>query len=305
MRPEAAGTAEVSRPRATVAAIATGWSIHLPGLDASAVLGLDAAGVACDADEAHRLLGRKGLLFKEPATRLALCAVHRALGLAPGASSQHGPVDPRTAVVVGSNLGNVETVADLVRIVRTDGGRAVSPLAAPNASSNVLASTVASWFGWGGPNLMVCSGATAGLDAVALAILLLAAGRADRVVVVGSEPADETATALHAHRAGGPAPLRAGAACVVLESPDSPVNGPRLGPVRVSDQRVTATTGTSRVERVLAGGDSYGADGIIRLAGAVAILDAGFDCGPVRIVSGDAADGWRSLDVTCHRGGVQ
>lgn len=88
-------------------------------------------------------------------------------------------------------------------------------MAAPNASSNVIASSIAMWFRLAGPNLMVCSGETAGLDALALGALLLRARRADRVLVVGAEPDDETAVAVRGHT-GGP-PLRAGAACVVLE----------------------------------------------------------------------------------------
>jgi 3-oxoacyl-[acyl-carrier-protein] synthase II len=178
------------------------------------VPGLDGA---VPADRSHEVLGRKGLLFKEPATRLALCAVHRALGLPDGARRPPGPPDPRTAVVASSNLGNVATVRGIVRTLREGSVRDVSPLDAPNASSNVIASTVAIWFGFGGPNLMVCSGASSGLDAVALALLLLRSGRADRVVVVGAEPDDEVARELY-----GPA-LRAAAAAVVAEPAGGPI----------------------------------------------------------------------------------
>lgn len=230
-------------PTATV--VVTGWSLHLPdaappdgmatdsgrpageGAGAvgaaggsalpaavSAVLAALLVPAACRPEAAAAVLGRKGLLHKEPATRLALCAVHRALGLEPRLRP-HGLVDPRTAVVACGNLGNVETVARVARDVRAGGVREVSPLAAPNASSNVVASTVALWFGFGGPNLMVCSGATAGLDGLALACRLLRADRADRVVLVGAEPADEVATALHTPPEGIPV-LRGGAACVLL-----------------------------------------------------------------------------------------
>ncbi|WP_341720861.1 beta-ketoacyl synthase N-terminal-like domain-containing protein [Micromonospora sp. FIMYZ51] len=198
------------------------WSLHLPG-DRPATGLADgrtlAVGGATPPERARDLLGRKGLLYKEPATLLALCAVHRALGLPAG----HRPaveVDPGVAVVACGNLGNVATVAEVTRTVAAEGGRAVSPLAAPNASSNVVASTVALWFGFGGPNLMICTGATAGLDGLAMAALLLRGRRARRVVVVGAEPADEVASAIHAAGEYGH-PLRAGAACVILE-PDQP-----------------------------------------------------------------------------------
>ncbi len=179
----------------------TGWSLHLPG-----VAGFDGA----PPEKAATVLGRKGLLYKEPSTRLALCAVHRALGFEPGQRAT-GPIETGTAVVACSNLGNVETVAKVTRAVEAEGGRAVSVLDAPNVSPNVVASTVALWFGFGGPNLMLCSGSTAGLAGLRMASLLLRSGRATRVVLVGAEPEDEIASILH------DAPLRAGSACVILE----------------------------------------------------------------------------------------
>ncbi|HEU4426334.1 MAG TPA: beta-ketoacyl synthase N-terminal-like domain-containing protein [Pilimelia sp.] len=291
----------------------TGWSVHLPGVDAAAEVGLPGTGPACAADDARLWLGRKGLLFKEPATRLALCAVHRALGLPPaaartgsaparagsGAGRADGGVDPRTAVVASSNLGNVATVVDVVRTVRAEGGRAVSPLAAPNASSNVIASTVALWFGWGGPNLMVCSGATSGLDAIALAGLLLAARRADRVVVVGAEPDDEVASAVHGRRLAyddGP-PLRAAAACVILRRPDDVGGGAAtLGPVMVGGA-VGPHEDAGPLARLRDLGDTYGAAGVVLVALAAGLLDAGLAAGPVPVACGDPVDGWRHMSV--------
>ncbi len=179
----------------------TGWSLHLPG-----IAEFDGA----PPEKAAIVLGRKGLLYKEPSTRLALCAVHRALGLEPGRRVT-GPIDPGTAVIACSNLGNVETVAKVTRTVASEGGRAVSVLDAPNVSPNVIASTVALWFGFGGPNLMLCSGSTAGHAGLRMASLLLRSGRATRVVLVGTEPEDEIAAILHDR------PLRAGSACAILE----------------------------------------------------------------------------------------
>jgi 3-oxoacyl-[acyl-carrier-protein] synthase II len=230
--------------------VVVAWSLYLPGVDLDAALPelaaaspQRAAEPAYPPERARELLGRKGLLNKEPATRLALCAVHRALRRPPGAERDSGPPDPRVAVVASSNLGNVATVVDVVRSVRAAGRTGVSPLAAPNVSSNVLASAVAIWFRFGGPNLMVCSGSTGGLDALALGALLLRAGRADRVVVVGAEPADDVAAAMSngypqrpggAFGAGRPSPALAGAACVVIEPGDGGSTGARLGRVRAS-----------------------------------------------------------------------
>jgi 3-oxoacyl-[acyl-carrier-protein] synthase II len=299
----------------------TGWSIHLPGADLTDLIDGCGPETACPADRAHELLGRKGLLGKEPATRLALCAVHRALDWPALTPRQAGPPDPRTAVVASSNLGNVATVHDIVRTVREGSGRDVSPLSAPNASSNVAASTIAIWFRLGGPNLMVCSGATSGLDAVALGSLLLHAGRADRVVVVGTEPDDEVATALHARRlAPDAARLRTGAACVILEPAGAATAGMALlSPVRaVPDQAVPAAPdGASGPEPVIIGpaaaapgrimvdlvdrvGDTYGALGVLQVALATAMLAGTKPHTPhaARVVCGDATDGWRVAQLT-------
>ncbi|MGC4816198.1 beta-ketoacyl synthase N-terminal-like domain-containing protein [Micromonospora sp. DT63] len=283
-------------------------ALHLPGVD---VRGLDLpagavdAGAAdeepaCPPERAADLLGRKGLLAKEPATRLALCAVHRALGLAPKAPRPSGPADPRTAVVVSSNLGNVATVGDIARRLREGGPREVGPLEAPNASSNVIAGAIAIWFRFGGPNLTVCSGATAGLDAIWLAGLLLRTGRADRVVVVGTEPDDPQAQALHAARDGvtDARPLRAGAACLLLGRVDAaPHPLALLGPVRAG----VPVDGTPRgllVDADAVAGDHYGAAGVVHTALAVRLAAAN---ATVTVRCGDPVDGTRELDVRAAR----
>jgi len=288
------------------------WSLYLPGVDLAAALPELAAAAprraaepALPPEHAPDLLGRKGLLNKEPATRLALCAVHRALRRADGAPRAAGPADPRVAVVASSNLGNLATVVDVVRAVRRGGRGEISPLVAPNVSSNVLASAVAIWFRFSGPNLMVCSGATAGLDALALGSLLLRSGRADRVVVVGAEPADEVVMAL---ANGGGARVRpaAGAACVVLEPDRGQVVEPRLGPVRASSAPPSMDRGLLRIGTATDGdpdvidiaarcGDLYGALGVVQAALAAALVRAGNR--PAQVVCGDTVDGWRAVDV--------
>lgn len=259
---------------------ATGWSLHLPGVPVAAVVtaatgrapGAWAAEEHVEPSRAATVLGRKGLLAKDSATRMALCAVHRALRLAPGRRPS-GVLDARTAVVACSNLGNVETVARVARTVAAEGARAVSVLDAPGVSSNVIAAAVALWFRFGGPNLMVCSGATAGLDGLGLAALLLRAGRADRVVLVGAEPGDSTASTVH----GGHPAVRAGAACVVLEPSSAPAlpQGPRI----VLDRDLPATVaGAGSLDLTAGGGDFYGARGVISLAlAAHLVVDHGYD----------------------------
>ncbi|MBL1081156.1 3-oxoacyl-ACP synthase [Streptomyces actinomycinicus] len=270
--------------------VLAGWAVHVPGRTAAELPGSPQE-PACSAADAKLVLGRKGLLGKEPATRLALCAVHRALGVPPGRTP--GPVDQAagTAVVVASNLGNVETVCTMVSDMREGGGAAVSVLDAPNASSNIIASSIAIRYGFTGPNLAVCSGATAGLDAVQLAARLLRAGRARRAVVVGVEPADPVARDLEALRPDGGA-LTEGAGCVLLGVP-----GAWTG-------RATVTIGS--VERHglrPAGaepgvGSHYGADGVIGLAVAAERLASGQATGPLTVACGDREDAWAAVTAS-------
>jgi 3-oxoacyl-[acyl-carrier-protein] synthase II len=224
-------------------------------------------------------------------------------------------------VVASSNFGNCATVHNIAKTLQHGGVREVSALDAPNASSNIVASTIAIWFRFGGPNLMVCSGATSGLDAVDLASILLRAGRADRVVVVGAEPDDEIARKLHRQRGGVSSlgsRLRAGAACVVLESFfTAPVGTPLLGPVRSGKQFVVepdealpsvvigpmAAMPSTRFRVIdLASliGDTYGALGVLQVATAATMIarkpvNSRLSVG---VVCGDEIDGWRSTMVS-------
>ncbi len=290
---------------------------HVPGVPGEHFLGAAGTDPALGPEDAHRLLGRKGLLYKEPATRLALCAVHRALGLPPGRPAE--PVDggADTAVIVSSNYGNVQTVRDVVGTVRAGSGKDVSPLQAPNASSNVIASTIAIRYGLAGPNLMLCSGAVSGHQALRLGALLLRAGRARRAVVVGVEPVDETVRTLAARRgpAGGghPAP-REGAACVILEATARPRPGEIvLGPVSHHRDLAEATKDESAdpvglrlvspggdagdVDLTGRVGDTYGALGVLQAAAATAWLR---EHGTARalLVAGDAEDGWARAELS-------
>ena len=253
----------------------TGQAVHVPGLSETDIPGSPTE-PAVGPDDAHRVLGRKGLLAKEPATRLAMCATHRALGLPPGKLTEPVAGAAGTAVVVASNLGNVATVCEVVDQVRTEGGRAVSPLVAPNASSNIIPSSIALRYGFTGPNVLVCSGATAGLDAVRLGALLIRSGRTHRCVVAGVEPADEIATRLCPG-------LRAAAAAVVLE-PLRSDEGAVLGPVTRSRTPLGSTVDLPM--------ETYGAAGVLGVAVAAALAEDQL------VACGSAADGYAAMPVS-------
>ena len=177
--------------------VITGVGVALPGeVGPAELLGPRPADPA-PVDPAARL-GARGLRYKDRATQLGLCAARDALGDAGLLDAEHRPtVDGASvAVVVSSNLGNVDTVCNVAATISEQGSRWVSPMDTPNASSNILASQVAIHSGLRGPNVMLCNGATSGLDALRWAATILRAHRADHVVVLGVEPDNEFARAL-------------------------------------------------------------------------------------------------------------
>ena len=175
--------------------VVTGAGLAVPGADSVELL--RRAGPGSGPVDPAAVLGRRGLLYKDGATQLALCAARGALADAGllAADELTVPGD-EVAVVASSNLGNLDTVCRAAATIEASGVGAVSPMDLPNASSNVVASSVAIRFGLRGPNLMLCNGATGGLDAVSFAVGLVRAGRAARAVVVGVEPSNEIARQL-------------------------------------------------------------------------------------------------------------
>lgn len=209
-----------------MATVVTGAGAALPGDSGPRDLTDTTVRPPDPVDPATRLPGR-GLRYKDRATRLALCAASDALrdarlltdgGLTvPGAS---------IAVVASSNLGNLDTVCRVVDTIAADGASGTSPMDLPNASSNVVASSVAIRFGLRGPNLMVCNGATSGLDAIHWATTMIVSGRASGVLVLGVEPDHPVARRLSGHDR-----VLDGAAAVVVE--DAETARRRGAPVRL------------------------------------------------------------------------
>jgi 3-oxoacyl-[acyl-carrier-protein] synthase II len=167
-------------------------------------------------DREAGLRGR-GMRHKDRASRLALRAAQSALhdaGLL-AAETFTGPAD-RTAVVVSSNLGNLDTVCSSVDIIAHETVTGLSPLGLPHTSSNVVAGWVAIHYGLRGPNLTVCNGHTGGLDALFWARNLVAARRSEIAIVVGTEPDTEPVARLLLQQDKGSA--FDGAVAVVVEA---------------------------------------------------------------------------------------
>lgn len=197
--------------------VVTGVGLALPGVTGAAGL-LRAGGEHGDPVDPRRWLGRRGLRYKDRASQLAMCAAMDALtdaGLLPpeGGLTVAGE---SVAVVASSNLGNVDTVCEVASAIGEDSTDGISPMSLPNASSNVVASSVAMRFGLRGPNLMLCNGPTSGLDAVHWGRFLVSAGRCERAVIVGVETRNPVVEALTERD-----DLLDGAVALVVESAES------------------------------------------------------------------------------------
>ena len=162
--------------------VLTGVGLALPGIaDAAALPGATRTAVrAAGPVEPADRLGRRGLRYLDRAGQLALCAARDALrdaALLPADGDELAVPGESVAVVASSNLGSLGTVCELAATIAERTTDLVSPMALPNASSNVVAAAVAMRFGLRGPNLMFTNGPTSGLDAVFWAALLVTSGR--------------------------------------------------------------------------------------------------------------------------------
>lgn len=171
-------------------------------------------------------LGKKGLRYKERATLLALCAAKNALRNAGFIDDDHPMLDaPDFGVIVASNTNNLDTVCGAAHTIRQEHVNATSSMDLPNASSNVVAASIAIRFGLKALNLMICSGSSASLDALVLAANTIRNGRARRMLVVSVEADGLAVRSLLAGQrlaeSEGAVPLLEGAAAVVLESEES------------------------------------------------------------------------------------
>lgn len=191
----ATSTAPMSIPSAREVVV-TGIGLVLPGAATYGDL-LGPLPGESGFDPATELSGRQ-MRHKDRASRLALRAAESALhdaGLTDAHATFTGVADS-TAVVVSTNLGNVDSVCEATDTIAREGVRGLSPLGLPQTSSSVIAGWVAIRYRLRGPNLTICNGVTSGLDALAWARNLIVAGRAQAAVVVGVEPANDVAAQL-------------------------------------------------------------------------------------------------------------
>ncbi|MBW5483244.1 beta-ketoacyl synthase N-terminal-like domain-containing protein [Streptomyces bambusae] len=276
--------------------VVTGAAVLLPGADTvRALADGPAAGGAPVEPAAH--VGRKGLRYKDRATQLGYALTAAALrdaGLL-GADEKDGLSVPAASVgvVASSNFGNLDTVARALDTIREETVTATSPMDLPNASSNVVASSAAIRYGLRGPNLMVCNGETSGLDAVHWAATMIAAGRTERVLVLGVEPDNEVVRRL----LGGGHAVDGGAALVLESRTAAELRSATVRAVVGPYRRGAADSAEAGRRWQLPEhlGTASGAHGLLQVAAAVGLFDSG-ESGPVQAVAG-SADGDARADL--------
>ncbi|MGN2637849.1 beta-ketoacyl synthase N-terminal-like domain-containing protein [Nocardia takedensis] len=301
--------------------VVTGVGTTLAGAGGRGAL-LDADSVV-GADPVVTVSGR-GVRYLDRATRLALsaagdCLAEAGVLLGPKATEGDG-----IAVVASSNFGNLDTVCEMSARIAAETSAALSALALPTASSNVLAAATARWYSLRGPNLLLCNGNTSGLDAIGWAVALLRARRCAGVLVVGAEPRNEVV----ARFTGVAAPeLFEGAVAVYLESSDrARARGARAmarigayaradspaayvekigrDAARACDLWLTEDTdpdagldGLTRRALAPRYGWSSGAHGVLQCAAAVAWLESG---GGAAVMTSGGDDDFAGLVVSGH-----
>jgi 3-oxoacyl-[acyl-carrier-protein] synthase II len=202
--------------------VVTGMGVSIPGIEGLARLleFAESQRVPAESTTTGPPAG-PGARFHDRATLFALAAGAHALhhaGLDAAAEDDTG-----LAVAVSSNLGNLDTVCQAARTLHTGSAADLRPMDLPKASSNVIPSVLAIRFRCRALSLLVCNGASSGLDVLQLACLCLRANRAGRLLVVGVEPRHDVGHRLLAEAFAWSGGARAdlhvgeGAAAVVLE----------------------------------------------------------------------------------------
>src|SRR5262249_54527918 len=140
----------------TAAVAVTGVGVLAAAMSGPADLlavGPPASGRGPAADPAVRP-GSRGPRYKDRATRLALAAASLAMEDAAGHGAPAGQPSTPVGAVVSCNFGNLDTVCHVADTIAARGVPATSPMDLPNASSNVVASSLAIRFVLRGANLM-------------------------------------------------------------------------------------------------------------------------------------------------------
>jgi 3-oxoacyl-[acyl-carrier-protein] synthase-1/3-oxoacyl-[acyl-carrier-protein] synthase II len=152
---------------------------------------------------------------------LSLLACGAVAGLVAGGADLTG-----AGIVAGHALASTDIDARFFGRILDKGARAAEPRAFPATSPNVCAGHASILFRLTGPSAAACSGLDGGVEALALAAELVAAGDADRMVVVAADRIEEVGRAILA--AGFPAAEHPSDGAVAALLVAGPADGPEV-----------------------------------------------------------------------------
>ena len=159
---------------------------------------------------------KRGLKYKNVATKVALYAVEQAL-LCAGCTFKQGKINSKDiAVIVATTTGNLEDIGTQIEVINNKCSLDLSPMSGPNLSSNIIASTIAIWYNLYGFNLTISNGPNSSIDAIEIAVNILAEKRASKVIIVGCEILSRYTNKLIEYKS--PANYKQGAIALVLEN---------------------------------------------------------------------------------------
>lgn len=98
----------------------------------------------------------------------------------------------RTGITLGTAMGGVTPIVDAQDGLTRNPERKVSPRFIPKLLSNIAASNIATYNKIYGPSLTISTACASGGDAINVACMLMKAGKADAMVVVGAETTESS-----------------------------------------------------------------------------------------------------------------
>ncbi len=98
--------------------------------------------------------------------------------------------DPtRVGVCVGSGIGGITNIEDVVLTIEKSGPRRISPFFVPGSIINMISGNLSIHFNFQGPNLAVSTACSTGTHTIGLAARMIAYGDADAMIAGGAEKA--------------------------------------------------------------------------------------------------------------------
>jgi 3-oxoacyl-[acyl-carrier-protein] synthase II len=136
--------------------------------------------------DASQKLGKSGLRAMNCATKFGLAATLDCLA---DAGLNTTAVDTKMGVVIGSHLGHMDRLEEMMKTILEEGSCGLSPMGSGNGAINVMASAIGMRIGARALNTTINNGYTSGLDAVQYGCRSLVNNHAEYVLAGGVESA--------------------------------------------------------------------------------------------------------------------